>query len=104
MGFPMTVERVINRSPGLRELAGTFRDDLRRLADDSATLERERMLMQGMVPIEAVAAERARLRAAVEGLRDDDRAASGEPTGEDGWQYVQWLRESAVLALLETDA
>ncbi len=40
----------------------------------------------------------------VRALRDDDRAATGEPQADaipPGWHYVQWLRESAVLAILD---
>jgi hypothetical protein len=38
------------------------------LVAEAVAAERERLLLQGMVPFEAVAAERARIRAAVEGL------------------------------------
>jgi hypothetical protein len=92
MGFPMTVERVIARN-GLRDLPeaapsqprAMLLDDIRRLAEDSVTLERQR------------------LREAVEAIAPNGWL----PVGGDGWIQLgdgaQRMRRE-VLALLTPQA
>ena len=58
MGFPMTLNRVVSRNSG--HLTDAAKDDIRRLAEDTVTLER------------------ARIRAAVEAL-DLSRVRGREP-------------------------
>jgi len=96
---------------------GVALDEADALDDDIAEVERE-----------ARADALAELRRAVEGLRDDDRAATGEPDQEEdsGWTYdissmsftfkkvrdswtdggarVQWVRETAVIQAIDKAA
>lgn len=90
------VERSGKPDRAIRRFIDTFQPDLVLDLLDRFTLDRER----AAAPDEAVILALTELRREVEGLRDDDRAATGEP--DDGhWRYVQWLRESAVLALID---